>query len=120
MCCGFWAIQNLVIHKVEDECDEHNLQQVKHVAGLVNPHMEKHCIAYENGSFACRMLVIMPIAFILIFVLTIIAVCVCSCVSFYKWGAVRRKYQKAVNYRIANELQTKNNLAKAKFLNEDP
>lgn len=117
-CCGFWAMHDFIIHKVDDECDPENLQQVKHLAGLMVPQVRNHCRGYEHGSFTCRMLVIMPITFVLIFIILILSVCVCSCVSFYKWTAVRRKYNRVVNIHTAN--QVTNNLSKGKFLPDDP
>lgn len=113
LCCGFWAIHDFIIHKVDDECEPENLVQVKHMAGLAVPKMREHCREYEHGSFTCRLLVIMPVAFVIIFILLILGVCVCSCVSFYKWTAVRRKYLRVVNLNTGHAALTlKNNLSK--------
>jgi len=124
-CCGFWALHDFIIHRVDDECDAHNLQQVKHLAGLMVPHVRDQCIGYEHGSFTCRLLVIMPITFAILFIAFLVGICVCACVSFHKWMAVRRKYRKVVNYDVANNtvipLNNKNNLTIHKSkLESDP
>lgn len=93
----------MILHQVEDNCQPANLEQVKHINGLLVPHVRDNCLGYEHGSFTCRMLVIMPITFAILFVLLIVSVCVCSCVSFYKWIRVRRKYRYVKNLSLANE-----------------
>lgn len=108
-------MHDFIIHKVDDECDPENLAQVKHMAGLAVPMVRDHCLGYEHGSFSCRMLVIMPVTFAILVILIILGVCVCSCVSFYKWIAVRRKYLRVVNLNTAHALTMgKNNLNKGK------
>lgn len=96
-CCTFWALHDWILHKVDAECEADNLSQVKHISGLMVPHVRDHCIGYEHGSFTCRMLIITPIVFIALFVLIILSICVCANVSFYKWIRVRRKYQRVLN-----------------------
>lgn len=50
------------------------------------------------------MLVIMPITLSILVILLITSVCVCSCVSFYKWIRVRRKYRRVINMNMAEKL----------------
>lgn len=92
---------------------------MKHLAGAVVPHVRDQCIGYEHGSFTCRLLVIMPITFAVLFIALIIGINICACVSFYKWIAVRRKYRRVVNLNTANDMK-KNNMNKGKFLPDDP
>lgn len=120
-CCGFWALHDFLLHQVETSCTAHNLDQVKHLNGLVVPHIRDNCLGYEHGSFTCRMLVIMPITLAILFVLLILSICVCSCVSFYKWIRVRRKYRRVMNLRVAqdiDEFKTPKILAASKTSNQ--
>ena len=96
-CCGFWAIHDFLIHKVEKECNQTNLDQVKHMSGLMAPRAREHCAAYPQGSFTCRLLIIMPVTFAVLFVIFFVAINVCACVMFCKWRNARRKYRKASN-----------------------
>ncbi|OTF71976.1 hypothetical protein BLA29_000476 [Euroglyphus maynei] len=102
-CCGFWAINDWLQHKVSEECEEENVKQVQHLSGLIEPQIRPHCKAYERGSFTCRMLIIMPIAMVVLFILFVISFCVCAHVSLYKWIQVRRKYRRVVNLGLQSD-----------------
>lgn len=94
-CCGFWALHDFLLHKVEKECNQTNLDQVKGMSALVAPRVREHCAAYPQGSFTCRLLIIMPVTFAVLFVIFFVAINVCACVMFCKWRNARTKYQKA-------------------------
>lgn len=119
-CCGFWTLHDFLIQKVEDECDETNLEQVHHLSGMVSPVIREQCSDYKQGSFACRMLVIMPIVIICLVVLLILAVCVCAHVTLYKWVRVRRKYRRVVNMYQAQQVNPEKLSLPGKLLPTQP
>ncbi|KPM09786.1 hypothetical protein QR98_0083310 [Sarcoptes scabiei] len=104
-CCGFWTLHDWLLTKVNEECDNEVLDKMHHLSALISPHMQDQCISYEQGSFTCRLLVIMPITILVLIFLILIAFCICANVSLIKWIYVRRKYQRIINLQLEPKTQ---------------